>query len=80
MTKVLKFYTKTCSHCKMIAPMVEGKAVDGEFELQNIDAEEEREHAKQYDVMSVPTVVVLNEGDEPKVATGVMEIQKLINQ
>jgi len=79
MKKVLKFETVNCQFCKMIQPMLAGRAANGEFNLEVVDAEEQPELAEKYNVMSVPTIVVFEEGKEPQVATGVMEINKILN-
>lgn len=79
MKKVLKFETVSCRHCKLVQPMLEGRAKNGEFELEIVDAEERPDLVEKYNVMSVPTVVVLEEGQDPKIATGVMQINKLLN-
>ena len=59
--------------------MLAGRAANGEFNLEVVDAEEQPELAEKYNVMSVPTIVVFEEGKEPQVATGVMEINKILN-
>ncbi len=80
--KVLDFYADWCGPCQMLKPIleeVEREHPDVEFEAINID--EQQELAEKYEVMSIPTLVVVD-GDEIKeVLVGVKskaEIEKAI--
>ena len=62
--KVIKFTATWCGPCKVVAPKYEDLAnryTDALF--VNIDIDEESSIAKKYDIMSVPTFVVLKDGN-----------------
>lgn len=79
MKKVMKFETVNCQFCKMIEPMLKGRAESGEFELEIVDAEQQPELAEKYNIMSVPTAVIFEDGKEPIIARGIMDINKALN-
>ena len=63
--KVLDFYADWCGPCQMLKPIleeVEKEHPDVEFVKVNID--EQQEMAEKYEVMSIPTLVFLNDDDE----------------
>lgn len=79
MKKVLKFYSQTCSPCKMIQPMLEAKAAEGSFEIVEVDIADNEELIDKYDVMKVPTLIVLDEdGNEIDRAAGIPEINPML--
>ena len=63
--KVLDFYADWCGPCQMLKPVleqVEKEHPEVEFEAINID--DKPDFAEQYEVMSIPTLVVLNDNGE----------------
>ena len=63
--KVLDFYADWCGPCQMLKPIleeVEKEHPDVEFVKVNID--EQQEMAEKYEVMSIPTLVFLNDDGE----------------
>ena len=62
---VVDFYADWCGPCQMLKPVleqVEKEHPEVEFEAINID--DKPELAEQYEVMSIPTLVVLNDDGE----------------
>lgn len=53
--------TKTCSKCPMVKSMIESKGLD----IKYIDVEQEPGIAIEAGVMSVPTIVVYENTEEP---------------
>ena len=63
--KVLDFYADWCGPCQMLKPIleeVEKEHPDVEFVKVNID--EQQEMAEKYEVMSIPTLVFLDDDDK----------------
>ncbi|WP_435161660.1 thioredoxin [Halorubrum sp. SY-15] len=61
--RVLDFYADWCGPCKTQDPILE--EVEAElgdaFELQKVDVDQEQDVANQYQVRSLPTLVVEND-------------------
>ena len=65
------FTTKTCPNCKMVKSMLSNKP---DIPYQVIDAEEHPELAMRFDIMSVPTMVVVHNGEAEGCYTGASAI------
>ncbi|GAA0316655.1 MULTISPECIES: co-chaperone YbbN [Oceanobacillus] len=63
---VLKFTADWCPGCKQLAPVVESVAEELEEEIAfyHVDVDEELEFAQQYQVMSIPTLILFKNGEE----------------
>ena len=63
-----------CGPCKMLSPTVEAIAqeYDGKVLVGKVNVDEEPELARQFGVMSIPTVVFLKNGVEFDRKVGVM--------
>jgi len=61
--RLLDFHADWCGPCKTQDPILEElEAEQGDsFELQKVDVDEEQDVANQYQVRSLPTLIVENE-------------------
>lgn len=70
---VVDFYTTWCHPCKILSPIVEALSQEmKQVKFTKIDAEEHANLAAQYDIRSVPTLIVFKQG---KVVDTVMGVQ-----
>jgi thioredoxin 1 len=68
---LLDFYADWCGPCRMIAPLIEEIANErDDIIVGKINVDEQGELAQAYDVMSIPTLIVLKEGKIANQATG----------
>lgn len=74
MIKIIDFYADWCGPCKMMAPIfVElEKEYKDKVEFQKVDVEANGELAQKYQVMSIPTFVLLKNDKEIDRRTGAM--------
>ena len=64
-SKVLvDFYATWCGPCKMLAPILE--SADSEIKVIKVDTDEFDDLSREYGVMSIPTLVLLENGKEVK--------------
>jgi thioredoxin 1 len=73
--KLLDFYADWCQPCKQMAPIIE--ELEKEFDVEKINVSENMERGANYDVMSIPTYVIMEDNKEVQRFTGVMSKEEL---
>lgn len=68
---LLDFYADWCGPCRMVAPIIEEIASErDDIVVGKINVDEQGELAQQFGVMSIPTLVVLKNGEITNQVTG----------
>ena len=68
---LLDFYADWCGPCRMIAPLIEEIVNErDDIIVGKVNVDEQGELAQAYDVMSIPTLIVLKDGKIANQATG----------
>ena len=63
-TALVDFYADWCGPCRMVAPIVHEIAEENpQYVVGKINVDDEPELAVQFDVMTIPTLVVLKGGE-----------------
>ncbi len=68
---LMDFWAPWCGPCRMVVPLVEEIAKErSDIKVVKINVDEEQELAMQFGVMSIPTLVVMQNGKVVNQATG----------
>jgi thioredoxin 1 len=69
---VVDFWAEWCGPCKMIAPVLEEIAAEhpGKVRIAKINIDEHPGAARRFDVMSIPTLIVFQDGQPAKRLVG----------
>ena len=77
-SKVLvDFYADWCGPCKMLAMEIEKVASEIDIDIVKVNVDEEEEIARRYGVMSIPTLILFENGQELKKTIGFMPKDKI---
>ena len=62
---LVDFYATWCGPCRMLSPIVEEiKEERKDIKVLSIDVDEEEEIAREYGIMSIPCLIVFEDGKE----------------
>ncbi len=69
---LVDFWAEWCGPCKMIAPVLEELAgeLDGQVAIAKVNVDDAPDIARRFEVMSIPTLIVFNEGEPAKRMVG----------
>lgn len=70
-TVLIDFYAEWCGPCRMVGPIIEEIAAEREdIVVAKINVDEQPELAQQFNVYSIPTLVVMRDGKIVRQETG----------
>lgn len=71
---LVDFFATWCGPCKMLAPLIEELAADykGKLHVLKVDTDENQSLAMNYGIMNIPTVILLQGGNEVDRLVGVL--------
>ena len=75
---VVDFYATWCGPCRMFGPVFEEVSKDEDFNFVKLDVDKYSDIAREYGVMSIPTVILFENGNEVKRFTGSMSKDEFI--
>ncbi|MGL6104660.1 thioredoxin [Romboutsia sp.] len=79
---VIDFYATWCGPCKMLAPIFQ--EVEHEFEGKakffKVDIDQSLDLARQYNVSSVPTMMIFRDGELVETLVGFMPKENLVSK
>ena len=77
---LVDFYADWCGPCNAMAPVIEelAKELEGKVKVGKINVDENPDIAVEYNVMSIPTLIVFKNGKEEKRLVGVRDKEELL--
>ena len=77
---LIDFYADWCGPCKMLAPIIEEIAKENEkVKVVKINLDESEDLAMKYQVMSIPTLIIMKNGQIIKRSVGFVEKDEILN-
>ena len=71
---LVDFYANWCGPCKMLSPLLENS---DEIDVIKVNVDSNQNLAREYGVMSIPCVILFENGEEVKRSVGFMPEVKL---
>lgn len=77
---LIDFYADWCGPCKMLAPVLEqaSRQLEGKVKICKINVDEEMDLAREFNVVSIPNLVLMKDGKVVDSKMGYMPINQLI--
>ena len=74
-TVLIDFYADWCGPCRMMSPIIDeiAEEMEGKIKVGKINVDDNQELAMEYGVMSIPTIVVIKNGQVEKTFVGVRD-------
>lgn len=84
-TVLVDFYADWCGPCKMMSPIIDelAKEIGDKVKIGKVNVDENQKLAIEYLIMSIPTIVIIKNGEVAKSILGVRpkeEILKVLEQ
>lgn len=79
---LVDFWAEWCGPCRMVAPVVAEIASEqaGKLKVVKLNVDDNPETARKYQVMSIPTLMVFNGGEEQKRLVGARGKSQLLDE
>ena len=61
---IVDLYADWCGPCKMLSPVLEKISEEENIDIVKINVDNEQELAREYGIMSIPTLIVFENGKE----------------
>ncbi len=77
---LVDFYATWCGPCKIISPIIEEVAKENpEVKFVKVDIDANQELAEKYEVVYIPTLVVIENGKEITKSVGAISKEEILN-
>ena len=82
MLQFLDFYADWCGPCKVMTPVIDELEKDfaGKMEIKKIDVDSDSANVSQHGVMSIPTYIILKDGQEVERFVGAQPKEAIVSK
>ena len=77
--EILYFSSSWCQPCKQLAPVMERLKSEGKINYKKIDVDTDTVLSPKYGVRNIPTLILLNNGNEVNRLVGAQPVQSILN-
>jgi thioredoxin 1 len=78
--KVLVDFNATwCGPCRMLKPILEEYSQDATVKILSVDVDKNEELARKYNILSIPCLIVFENGQEIKRNVGMISLDEIKN-
>lgn len=76
---IVDFFADWCGPCKMLAPIFEevGNEMEGKAKFIKVNVDEAIDIADKFRISTIPTMIVLKNGEKKEVSVGFMPKEKI---
>ena len=77
---LIDFYADWCGPCKMLSPIIDEIAEENsDIKVVKVNVDDSQDLAMKYQVMSIPTLVVIKNGEEVNRSVGLIDKSQVLN-
>lgn len=77
---LVDFYATWCGPCKMLSPIIDSLAEErNDIKFYKMDVDNNSDIPEKFNIMSIPTIILFENGEISKTNTGLLSKDELIN-
>ena len=79
---IVDFYADWCGPCKMMSPIIEeiAEELGNNVKVGKVNSDENMELAQNYGIMSIPTIMIIKNGEVTKTFVGVTSKEDILKE
>lgn len=78
---LVDFYADWCGPCKMMSPVIDkiAEEMGDKIKVGKVNSDENVDLVSKYEIMSIPTIMVIQNGETKKTFVGVTSKEEIVN-